>query len=67
LAQHEGAHLPSQCSGDMSRQISEYKASLVYRVNSRPANATQTLSQEKKKKERKKERKKILKRRKLFK
>jgi hypothetical protein len=45
--------------GGRDRQISEFKASLVYRVSSRTAKATQRnpVSERKKKKERKKERK----------
>ena len=36
-----GAHLSSQHSGAGDRQISEFEASLVYKVSSRTARATQ--------------------------
>jgi hypothetical protein len=36
-----GAHLQSQHSGGRGRQISEFKASLVYKVSSRTARAIQ--------------------------
>ena len=36
-----GVHLLSQHSGGRGRQISEFEASLVYRVSSRTARATQ--------------------------
>jgi hypothetical protein len=45
--------------GGRHRQISELKASLVYRVSSRTARATQRNPVSKKKKERKKEKEEI--------
>jgi hypothetical protein len=48
--------------GSRDRQISEFKASLVYRVSSRTARTAQrnSVSQKKKRKRKKKKRKKIL-------
>jgi hypothetical protein len=50
------ARLYSQHSGGRGRQISEFEASLVYKVNSRTARATQrnTFSKKKKKKKKRK-------------
>jgi hypothetical protein len=52
-----GARLKSQQSGGRGRQISEFEASLVYRMSSRTARATQRnpVSKKKKKKKKKKE------------
>jgi hypothetical protein len=41
LAERRGAHLSSQHSGGRGRQISEFEASLVFKVSSRTARATQ--------------------------
>ena len=41
LAGRGGAHLESQHSGGRSRQISEFEASVVYKVSSRTSRATQ--------------------------
>jgi hypothetical protein len=51
-----GSHLKSQHSGGRSRWISEFEASLVYKVSSRTARAIQRNPVSKKKKKRKKER-----------
>ena len=40
-AECSGIHLPSQHWGSRDRQISEFKASLVYRASSRLARGTQ--------------------------
>jgi hypothetical protein len=55
-----GARLQSQHSGGRGRWISEFKASLVYRVSSRTARATQRnpISKIKKRKETKKSKEK---------
>jgi hypothetical protein len=61
VAGHGGALLSSQHSGGRGRRISEFEASLVYRVSSRTARATQrnpVLKKTKKKKGKKKEKKK---------
>ena len=49
-ARHGGTCLKSQHLGGRGRQVSEFEASLVYRVNSRIAKATQRnpVSKEKK-------------------
>ena len=49
----------SQHLGGRGRQLSEFEASLVYRVSSRTARATQRNPVSKKKKERKKEKEEI--------
>jgi hypothetical protein len=57
---HHHAFNPSKLSGGRGRPISEFEASLVYRVSSRTARATQrnpVSKKKKKKKERKKEKK----------
>jgi hypothetical protein len=57
LAGRGGARLYSQHLGGRGRQISEFKASLVYRVSSRTARLyRETLSQKTKKKKRERER-----------
>jgi DNA-binding transcriptional regulator YhcF (GntR family) len=65
VAGRGGARLPSTREAGRGRQISEFKVSLVYKVSSRTARATQRnpiskiqKKKKKKKKERKKERKK---------